>query len=73
MQRLFRSKKREAQRREESNLEASEHTANDATESNRKDTIADTQRCVDPETKTVPRLGVAVLHEPSKPTAAVVE
>lgn len=73
MQRLVRSKKREAQPREDSDLGGSEHTANDPKESNRKDTTADAPLRVDPETRTVQRLGVRVLHEPSKPTAAVIE
>ena len=73
MHRLFPSKKRKAQPGEDSGLGSSKRTANDATESIRKSTIADTQLRVNSDTRTVQRLGVEVLHEPSKPTAAVVE
>ena len=73
MQRLFRSKKREARSRKDSSHGGSEYTANDAKESNRKATVADAQLRANPETRTVQRLGVTVLYEPSKPTAAVVE
>ena len=73
MQRLFRSKKREAQSRKDSDLGGSEHTANDPKESNKKDITADALLRVDPKTKTMQRLRVRVLHEPSKSTTAVVE
>ena len=72
MQRMFRSMK-EAQPREDFTLGGSENTANDPKESNSKVTTADALLRVDPATRTVQRLGVTVLHEPSKPTAAVVE
>lgn len=73
MSSLFRSKKREAQPSGSSSLEGSEHTANDAPGSNRKDIVAATQLSVDPETRTATRIGVTILHEPSKPTAAIVD
>ena len=71
-QRLFGSKK-ESQSRENSNLRGSEHTVNDPKESNRVDTTANAPLRVDLETETVKRLGVSVLHEPSRPIEAVVE
>ncbi len=66
-------KKREAQPREDSGHGISEHTAIDPKESSEKDTTADALLRVSPETRTLQRLGVSLLHEPSKPTAAVVE
>ncbi|KAA6412660.1 MAG: hypothetical protein FRX48_03652 [Lasallia pustulata] len=70
---MFRLKKRKALPGKDSGLGGSEHTVNDAKESNRKDTITDAKLRVDSERMTVPRLGVGVLHEPSNPPAAVVD
>lgn len=70
---LFGSKEKKAQPRGDSSLARPEHTANEATGSNRNDIAAATQLCVNPETRSVSRLGVTVLHEPSKPTAADIE
>ena len=70
MSRFFRPKKKGTQPKEDSGIAGLQHTANDTSESNKKDTIADIQLRVNPETRTVPRLGVGELFEP---TAAVVE
>ncbi|SLM33794.1 nacht and ankyrin domain protein [Lasallia pustulata] len=66
-------KARRIWRTQDSGLRGSEHTVNDAKESNRKDTVADAKLRVDSETMTVPRLGVGILHQPSNPPAAVVD
>ena len=67
MPRWFPSKKREAQPGQDLGLEGSKRTAKDATELNKKDNIADI------DVETVPKRGVTVLYEPSKPITAVVE
>ncbi|SLM34046.1 Ankyrin repeat-containing domain, partial [Lasallia pustulata] len=66
-------KEEESSAGKDSGLRGSEHTVNDAKKSKRNDTIADAKLRVDSEMMTVPRLGVGVLHEPSKPPAAVVD
>ena len=65
--------KGEAQPREDSDYGGFEHTANDAKESNRKDTTTRAQLRVDLETRTVQRLGARVHHQQFKTTAAAVE
>ncbi len=73
MQILFRSSKNKAQPRENSGQGSSEHIAIDRNECRRKGTTADAPLHVDPETRAVQSLGVKVLQEQSKCTAAVVE
>ncbi|KAL8831007.1 MAG: hypothetical protein Q9191_001103 [Dirinaria sp. TL-2023a] len=68
-----RSKEKKAQSSVDASLGGPEHTADHATGSSRKDIATATQLWADPDTRTVSRLGVTVLHEPSKPTAANVD
>jgi len=70
MPKLFRSKKREASAGENSGPADSPGTAKNTTG---KETVSDTERLVDWNPNANPGLGVRVLHEPSDPTATVVE
>ena len=70
---LFPSKKRGAQPRIDLSLEHSAQTANDAKEPDGEATSANAKPRVGAETRRLKRLGVDIIHEPSEPTAAVVE
>lgn len=73
MPKLFRSKKREAPAGENLGPADSPGTAKNTTEYEGKETASDTERLVDWNPNANPGLGVKVLHEPSDPTATVVE
>lgn len=48
-------------------------TAKNTAEHGAKKTMSDTETLADQNSKPNPRIGVSILHEPSDPTAAVVE
>ena len=73
MKRLLQPKEGKSQPRNDSGLGDSGQTAKDAKESDREATIANVQPRVVAETRSLKRLGVEIIHEPSGPTAAVVE
>ena len=73
MNRLLRSKEGKIQPRNDPGLGNSGQTAKDAKESDREATIANAQSRVGAETRNVKKLGLQIIHEPSEPTAAVVE
>ena len=73
MNRIFRAKEGKNQPRNDPGLGSSGQTAKDAKESDREATIANAHPRVGTETRKPKRLGVDIIHEPSEPTAAVVE
>ena len=73
MKNLFPPKKREAQPRNDPGLGNSGQMAKDAKESDREPTVANAKSRVGKEAKEVKRIGLDIIHEPSEPTAAVVE
>ena len=73
MKNLFPPKKREAQPKNEPGLENARQMAMDAKESDREATVANAPTHVGKQTKELNRIGVEIIHEPSEPTAAVVE
>lgn len=73
MNRRRQKKEGKNQPRNDSGLGNSGQRANDAKESDREATIANAQPRISTEIKGLKRLGVGLIHEPSKPTEAVVE
>ena len=73
MNRILRAKEGKNQPRSDPGLGYSGQTAKDAKESDREAAIANSQSRVGAETRRPKRLGVDIIHEPSEPTAAIVE